>query len=229
MPLLKTPAIVLRSRKWGDADRIVTFYTLRVGKVRGVGRGARRLKSRFGSVLEPFVHCDLNLFEKPNDTLYRISQADIREPFTRLREDLGLMAGAARLANLVNAVAAEGDPSPRTFEILLEGLQALEATQEPGLTALVFQIRLLGQSGYRPQTGQCAACGIRFPARNGPGVVRFSPSAGGVVCERCVSRVPDRCFVLSPGSVAMLERVPQMVPSALGRLKAAGQVRAELE
>jgi len=77
--MLKTPAITLKSRKWGEADRIVTFYTIRFGKLRGVARGARRMKSRFGSALEPFVHCDLNLFEKHNDPLYRITQADIRE------------------------------------------------------------------------------------------------------------------------------------------------------
>src|SRR6184192_2654194 len=76
--MLKTPAITLKSRKWGEADRIVTFYTVRFGKLRGVARGARRMKSRFGSSLEPFVHCDLNLFEKHNDPLYRITQADIR-------------------------------------------------------------------------------------------------------------------------------------------------------
>ncbi len=78
MALFKTSAIVLKSRKWGEADRIVTFYTARFGKLRGVARGARRLKSRFGSALEPFVHCDLNLFEKPNDSLYRITQVDIQ-------------------------------------------------------------------------------------------------------------------------------------------------------
>src|SRR2546425_10137882 len=78
MPLLKTPAIVLKSRKWGDADRIVTFFTLKHGKVRGVARGARRMKSRFGGTLEPFVYCDLVLYEKPGDSLYRVSQTDVR-------------------------------------------------------------------------------------------------------------------------------------------------------
>src|SRR5919204_3775176 len=56
MSLLKTPAITLKSRKWGDADRIVTFYTLKHGKLRGVARGARRMKSRFGGTLEPFLY-----------------------------------------------------------------------------------------------------------------------------------------------------------------------------
>src|SRR2546426_1009405 len=97
MPLLKTPAIVLKSRKWGDADRIVTYFTLKHGKVRGVARGARRMKSRFGGTLEPFVYCDLVLYEKPGDSLYRVSQTDVREAFHPLRSSLETIAGAARV------------------------------------------------------------------------------------------------------------------------------------
>src|SRR5256712_7967381 len=113
MPLLKTPAIVLKSRKWGDADRIVTFFTLKHGKVRGVARGARRMKSRFGGTLEPFVYCDLVLYEKPGDSLYRVSQTDVREAFHPLRSSLETIAGAARLANLAGGGARGGGAVPR--------------------------------------------------------------------------------------------------------------------
>src|SRR5207247_9632195 len=99
MPLLKTPAIVLKSRKWGDADRIVTFFTLKHGKVRGVARGARRMKSRFGGTLEPFVYCDLVLYEKPGDSLYRFSQTDVRQAFHPLPSALEPTACAAPLAH----------------------------------------------------------------------------------------------------------------------------------
>ncbi len=224
MALFKTSAIVLKSRKWGEADRIVTFYTARFGKLRGVARGARRLKSRFGSALEPFVYCDLNLFEKPNDSLYRITQVDIQEPFARLRENLGLMAGAGRLVNLVNAMTAEGDSCPKVFETLVEGLRALQAYREPALIALLFQIRLLGQTGYRPQTDHCAACGGPFDRSN-----LFSPLAGGLVCGRCAEQGSSGGVRMSPGSQALLQQVLRMNPEALPRLKATGQVRAELE
>src|SRR2546430_13324721 len=134
--MLKTPAITLKSRKWGEADRIVTFYTVRFGKLRGLARGARRMKRRFGSALEPFVHCALNLFEKHNDPLYRITQADIRETFPRLREDLAAMSGAARMVNLVAAVTAEGDPAPRIFPTLLGGRRWLQTAGGPALPPL---------------------------------------------------------------------------------------------
>jgi DNA repair protein RecO (recombination protein O) len=227
MPLVKTPAVALKSRKWGDADRIVTFYTLRFGKVRGVARGARRIKSRFGSALEPFVHCDLNLFEKAHDPLYRVTQADIRESFSPLREDLALMAGGARLANLVAAVTAEGDPGPAIFQALLVGRRSLQANADPAFVALLFQIRLLGLAGFRPQVDQCACCGKPLPVRDRP--VPFFPASGGATCESCAHRRSDRSLALSPGSLALLQHSLRWPVDALTRLKATVQMRAELE
>ncbi|MBU6435164.1 MAG: DNA repair protein RecO, partial [Nitrospirae bacterium] len=135
MPLIKTAAITLKSRKWGDADRIVTFYTKEMGKVRGVARGARRMKSRLGASLEPLTICHLNLFEKSGDSLYRISQVDLVEPFMRFREDLTLMTAAARMVNVVGAVTPDGDPDPQLFGTLEQGLRALVTSQDPELTA----------------------------------------------------------------------------------------------
>jgi DNA repair protein RecO (recombination protein O) len=224
MPLLKTPAIVLRSRKWGEADRIVTFFTLRFGKLRGVARGARRLKNRFGSALEPFVHGELNLFEKRGDSLYRVTGADIRDSFAALREDLARMSAAARMTNLVASVTGEGDAHPGIFDTLLGGLRALR-TGDPALTALLFQIKLLGETGFRPQTDHCAACG------NGHGRMsrQFSPLAGGLVCTSCARRDRDCCLPLSAGSLAFLRQALRWETASVARLKAAGQVRAELE
>lgn len=229
MALLKTPAITLRSRKWGEADRIVTFYTLRYGKVRGVARGARRVKSRFGSALEPFVSSDLNLFEKPHDSLYRVTQADIRESFSDLREDLTLMSGGARLVNLVTAITAEGDPCPLIFETLLSGLRALQGGGDTLLMTVLLQIRLLGQTGFRPQMDHCAGCGTIFDKKRDHSPLWFCPHSGGLVCRPCSHRYSGRCLPLSPGSRALLQHALQWMPSVLTRLKAVGQVRTELE
>lgn len=225
MPLVKTAAIVLHSRKWGDADRIVTCYTLRLGKLRGVARGARRLKSRLGGMIEPFTLCQLDLFEKRGDSLYRISQVALDEPFAKLRSDLALMTAAGRMVNLVSAVMAEGDAEPRVFEMLESGLRTLMESRDAAWTTVLFQIRLLGLTGFRPQTEQCATCG----QANRAALPHFSPLAGGMVCERCASRQPFRCRALSRGSVAFLQQALHMQPALLSRLHAAGQVRAEVE
>lgn len=225
MPLLKTPAITLKSRKWGDADRIVTFYARDLGKIRAVARGARRPKSRLGAALEPLTLCDLNLFEKSGDTLYRVSQVDLIEPFVRFREDLTLMAAAARMANVVGAVTPDGDPDPHLFETLEQGLRSLVTSDDPAFTALLFQIRLLGLTGFRPQTDHCSACGrtrvIREP--------QFSPVSGGLVCMACAARQRVPCLPLSRGSLSFLQQALRLAPAMVTRLKAAGQVRCEVE
>ncbi len=225
MPLVKTRAIVLHSRKWGDADRIVTLFTTQFGKARGVARGARKLKSRLGGMIEPFTLCHLDLFEKPGDSLYRISQVAIEEPFAKFREDLALMAAAGRMVNLVGAVMAEGDAEPHVFEVLETGLRSLLDSRDAAWTTLLFQIRLLGLTGFRPQADHCAACGGTSRAP----LPQFSPLAGGLVCDRCASRQPFRCTALSRGSVAFLQQALHMQPALVNRLSATGQVRAEVE
>jgi DNA repair protein RecO (recombination protein O) len=225
MPLVKATAIVLKSRKWGEADRIVTFYTKELGKIRGIGRGARRLKSRFGAALEPFTLCHLNLFEKPGDSLFRISHVDLVTSGQSLREDLDRMAAAARMVNVVAAVTPDGDPDQVLFDTLAQGLVSMSHSEDPSFTALLFQIRLLGLTGFRPQTDHCAACGKTRLV----GEPQFSPLAGGLVCPTCASRQRARCVALSRGSLSFLQQAIRLSPAVVTRLRATGQVRHEIE
>jgi len=225
MPLVKATAIILRSRKWGEADRIVTCYAKNLGKIRGIARGARRQKSRFGAALEPFTVCRLDLFEKTGDTLFRISHVDVISSFHSLREDLDLMAAAARMVNVVSAVTPDGDPDPVLFETLQQGLASLCQSEDPACTALLVQIRLLGLTGFRPQTDHCAACGKTRMA----GAPQFSPLAGGLVCMPCASRQRTCCVSLSQGSLAFLQQAARLAPQLLMRLRAVGRVRDEVE
>jgi DNA repair protein RecO (recombination protein O) len=225
MPLVKTTAIILRSRKWGDADRIVTFYSKSLGKIRGVARGARRQKSRFGAALEPFSVCRLNLFEKVGDSLFRISHVDLVRSSQVLREDLNLMDSAARMVNVVAAITPDGDPDPLLFDTLEQGLASLHESEDPAFTALLFQIRLLGLTGFRPQTDHCAACGKAHVV----GEPQFSPIAGGLVCLTCAVHQQGRCVPLSRGSISFLQQAIRLAPDVVTRLRATGQVRNEVE
>lgn len=224
MALFKTPAIVLKSRKWGEADRIVTFFTLKLGKICGVARGARRMKSRFGSALEPFVYCDLVLFEKHGDPLYRISQADIRHSFLALRDSLETIAGAARLANLAAAVTADGDAVPRVFRALLEGFRAITHGADPGLAAALYELEVLRFTGYLPRLDHCNIC----QSRENGGAWFFSPRAGGTVCLACVRREHARCPAVSPACLAFFRQALRMDPAMLSRLKPSPAIRNEL-
>ena len=225
MALVTTNAIVLKSMRWGEADRILTFFSLRLGKVRGIARGARRMKSRFGGMLELFSSVNLTLFDKRNDGLASVSQVDSLESFISLRENLDHIWAASCMVALVDGVTADRDPSPTIFHTLLEGLRSLVRTDDPGLLTLIFQIHVLGQSGFQPQIDQCASCGRDVAAQSS----RFSPSAGGRLCGPCDRGSWDYCLPMSQGSTAFL-RQARRIPFALAaRLKATGQVRREVE
>lgn len=225
MPLVKATAIVLRSRKWGDADRIVTFYSKERGKIRGVARGARRPKSRFGAALEPFSLCRLNLFEKSGDSLFRISHVDLVRSSQKLLESLVLIDSAARMVNVVGAITPDGDPDPLLFDTLEQGLTSLQENEDPTFMALLFQIRLLGMTGFRPQTDHCASCGKTQCV----GAPQFSPVAGGLVCISCAAHQRVRCVSLSRGSLSFLQQAIRLDPAVVTRLRASGQVRGEVE
>lgn len=224
MSLLKTQAVILRSHRWGDADRIVTFFSLQFGKIRGVARGARRLKSRYSGVLEPFGVVDLTLFQRTSDSLGMISQIDLVSSFKAIREDLGVMTAAARMVRIVESITADRDPNHQMYWALVQSLEMLEPDADLPLTALLFQIHVLGHTGFKPQIEQCTECGK--PIVEDP--LWFSPRLGGIVCTGCGRNGIGRIIPLSKGSAAFMEQARRLPLSCLPRLRAAGKVRIEV-
>lgn len=226
MPLFKTRAIILRSHRWGDADRIVTFFSHDLGKIRGAARGARRMKTRFGGVLEPFGIVDVTLFQKSPDALGQISQIDLVKTFKAVREDLSVMAAAARMVRMVEMITADRDPNPEIYAALVYGLETLLPDRDLALTTLLFQIHVLGNTGFRPQTDHCTECGNSAPPHTPQW---FSPRLGGMVCDQCGQRGVGRVLAISKGSLAFIEQARRLPMARLSRLKAMGVVRIEVE
>ena len=226
MPLLRTRAVIIRSQRWGDADRIVTFYSPDLGKIRGAARGARRMKTRFGGVLEPFGIVDLTLFQKTPDALGQISQVDLIKSFKAVREDLGVMAAAAKMVRMVEMITADRDPNPEMYAALVYGLETLVPDRDLALTTLLFQIHVLGYTGFRPQIDRCTECGNIAPPHTPQW---FSPRLGGMVCNGCGQRGVGRVLSISKGSLAFIEQARRLPTASLSRLKAIGTVRIEVE
>ncbi len=135
------------------------------------------------------------------------------------------MTAAARMVNVVAAVTSDGDPDPLLFDTLGHGLISLQGSGDSACTALLFQIRLLGLIGFRPQTDHCVDCGKTHLV----GVPQFSPVGGGLVCQTCAMRQRVRCVALSRGSLSFLQQAMRLTPTLVTRLRAAGQVRSEVE
>jgi len=180
----KTEAVVLRSLRFGEADRVLHLYTLERGRVGAVAKGIRRTKSRFGGRLEPLSHVELMLHQGSGE-LGTVTGASLVRAHRGAREEpYRLSAGLVGLEAMLR-LFTEQERNPRAFEALTRFLDVLDDAQvretEPGLDPLVlsFQLKLLWLSGYLPHLTSCAECGAEGP------LVGYSPRAGGAVCESC--------------------------------------------
>ena len=194
MPLYRDQAIVLRTQKLGEADRIVTLLARRSGRVRAVAKGVRRTKSRFGARLEPFTHVDVLIH--PGRSLDVITQAEVIRPYGEpLTGDYPrYTAGVAMLETAERFTPVEKEPALRQFLLLVGGLRALgEGAHDPRLVLDAFLLRSLAVAGYAPALAQCALCGAADLAAgeaggaggNGGGSRAFAIAAGGLTCRSC--------------------------------------------
>ncbi len=224
MSLLSTPAIVLGSIKLGEADKLVTFFTAKRGKLKGVAKGARRMKSRFGASLEPLTHCNLVVFEKPGDKLARIDQSDIVHSFQKLRENWGEIQLGSHMVHLVQRMTPEAEPNPSIYRLLLEGLTFLENGADRQLSAILFVIRLVAYSGYQPRWDQCLKCRTLLTQPK----IYFSSGQGGTVCPKCAEGM-ERLASISQGTLAFLRASQKMDYTVAHRLKPSPAMRLEIQ
>lgn len=177
---LRTEAIVLRSIRYGEADRILHLYTPAHGRVSAIAKGARRARSRFGARLEPFFHVGLILHEGRSE-LYTVTSVDTVAAHARLRDHAGTLDAAARACDAVARLFETSEPHPQVFILLAKQLALLSSDEAHARPAngLAFRLKLLLAAGILPQLGSCAACGEAEHLRG------FSAAAGGVVCGGC--------------------------------------------
>lgn len=204
MGLGRSTAVVLGRSSLGESDRIVTFFSRGFGKVRGVARSARRLRSRFGSALEPFTLGDLVFFDTGRSDLVRIDHFDIVRPFDRLREDLGRLGGAAWIVECVGRLTAERDANPALFGLLVRALRSVEAGIPSSRVTVAFGLRFVDALGHRLRVEACVGCGR--PAAALPPVVSIDVDAGGVLCAACGGGRRGAVRVAA-GTVAALKRL----------------------
>jgi DNA repair protein RecO (recombination protein O) len=183
VPLYRDEAIVLRTHKLGEADRIITLLTRTHGQVRAVAKGVRRTTSRFGSRLEPFTHVDLQLAE--GRSLDIITQAETLTPFSaEIGHDYDrYTSGTVMLETAERFVSEEKQPSLQQFLLLVGGLRAMASGERrPSQVLDSYLLRSLAVAGYAPSFEHCARCGDEGPHR------WFNPSMGGMLCVTC--RIP---------------------------------------
>ena len=198
----KTEAVVLRSLRFGEADRILHLYTRERGRTSAIAKGIRKTKSRVGARLEPLSHAQLQLHEGSGE-LHTVTGVDLIRAHSATREQPYRLAVGQIGAEAMLRLFAEPEANPRAFEAVTRFLDVLDAAEPADtsptldLLALSFQLKLLWLSGYLPHVNACVECGRRDD------LVGFSPRAGGAVC-----RVHVRgSFTVSPEGLAGIERL----------------------
>jgi DNA repair protein RecO (recombination protein O) len=187
---VKTEGVVLRSIRFGEADRILHLYTAGRGRVNAIAKGSRRPKSRFGGRLEPFFRLELMLYEGRGELL-TVTGAETLDGYPALRSDGPAIDAAARACDAVLRLLDAAEPNRPAYNLLCRYLSLLDRGAAPApageigppaagtAAGLAFRIKLALAAGFSPELGSCARCGERSE------IAAFSGAAGGVVCAAC--------------------------------------------
>jgi len=209
MPLHRTEAIVLRGYRVGEADKVVVFLTRDHGKIRGLARGARRLRSRFGGSLEMGSEVELTYFEKEGAELARIDRCDIIRSSFSCSGDPLLASTLGYFAELTDAFAQEREPNEKLYRLVRAALGALVELGGEGRekTSRYFEAWLLRLCGYYPRGEVCASCGRELKSRG----AFYRLEDRELRCAACASvGIP-----LSAATLAYLNQVWQRGPGEL--------------
>lgn len=219
---MKTEAVVLRSIRYGDADRILHLYSRSHGRLGAIAKGARKPRSRFGGRLEPFFRLDMVLHEGRGD-LHTVTAVSTVDGYPRLRGDGAAIGAAARACDAVLRLLDAAEPNRPAYNLLCRYLGLLDGPERgahAGLaTALSFRLKLALAAGFVPELSSCARCG------ESEHLSGFSGAAGGVVCVSCEAG----SFPLSAAAhefmiaalARSLEEAPEAEPAVLRQVERA--------
>jgi DNA repair protein RecO (recombination protein O) len=182
MPLHESEAIVLQGYPLGEADRLISFLSRNMGRMRGVAAGARRTKSRFGSTLERLSHIRIWFFEKETRELVRITQCEMIESFLGAFGDYASSIALAIFSEVTETVLPDREASDANFRLLLLAAQSVKRTGRPELPLAYFSLWTVKLGGWLPPLDACARCGRKLDATE---AAYFSPSAAAITCAKC--------------------------------------------
>lgn len=199
VPTYRDQAIVLRTHKLAEADRIITVLARERGKIRVVAKGVRRTKSKFGARLEPGMIVDLQCYEGRN--LDTVTQAETLQPYgEQIARDYRAYTMLATVLETADRLAEERLPMVQQYHLLAGALAALAArVHDPGLVLDAYLLRALAIAGWAPSFHDCARCGDPGPQ------LAFNLASGGAVCPTC----------RPPGSAAPARATMQLLAALL--------------
>jgi DNA repair protein RecO (recombination protein O) len=237
--LVKTDAIVLKTMKYRDTSRIVTFYSKEFGKLKGIAKGARSAKNKFGASLDPLTCSHVVLYKKEQRELHLLSQCDLIQPFNRLRTDFDRMSVGFSIIELLNQIVHEEECNEPLYQLLLEMLTALNESEKNYFHFIqAFRLRFSMLYGFAPNFETCVECGKAVEAENGEKQFVFQIERGAVFCANCATPQGtsaqgfasyDKNAVISVQGLQILRRLATAPISSLSNLMYAEYIGNEVD
>ena len=194
MPLRETEAIVLRTYRLAEADKIASLFTRQMGRLRAVAAGARRTKSRYGAALEPLSHVRAFIYERENRDLLRMNSAELIESFFDMQKDYRVQLAAQYLAEVGERMIPEREPNDRVFRLFLAVLRSLKHSGEVTRPLLYFDYWLVRLAGFLPDFDLCQYCGRTLGETGG----FHLPGSEGLICDHCRTGVTGQRVYIAP-------------------------------
>jgi DNA repair protein RecO (recombination protein O) len=182
MPTHESEAIVLQTYPLGEADRLVSFLSRSMGRVRGVASGARRTKSKFGSTLERLSHVHIWFYQRENRELVRINQCELVESFLDAFRDYSSGVALSIFSEVTETVLPDHEPADANFRLLLLTAQTIKKTGKSELPLAYFALWTVRLGGWLPPLDTCARCGRALDPKE---AAYFSSSASAIACRKC--------------------------------------------
>ena len=222
MGVYHADALVIRSREYGESDRLLTLFSREHGKIQAVAKGVRKPKSRQRAGAQLFTYADYLLYK--GKTLDTVNQVSSKECFPHLWMDLEKSLAATAMAELLDLATIPGQSYPELFTLTFSSFFLLEQF-EPALVQSAYTLKLLAHLGYRPRFVECAECGKKVQGER----LLFSPEAGGVVCRECQTQTqgqnpnPSQATIVGRwvrgGSLALMRQLLQGDFNKLDRIR----------
>ncbi len=181
MPVVETEAVVLRTHRLGETDKIASLLTRSLGRCRVAASGAQRTRSRFGSALEPLSYIRAWVFERENRDLQRLNSAEVIESFFSIQRDYRIQVATQYLAEVTESFLPEREVNERAFRLLLAVLRALKSSGEVTRPLLYFNYWMLRLGGFLPHLNQCGRCGTSL----GEAGAFYGQGSDGLYCAEC--------------------------------------------
>jgi DNA repair protein RecO (recombination protein O) len=198
-----TDALVLRYRSLNEADRIITFYTLDMGRITAIAKGIRRPTSKFGGTLEPLNSVRVSIARTSSIDI--IQECVVSDAFIHIKEDLTKIAESIYIAELVDAFSEDWEPNKKLYSLLEDTLKVIDNYFFSPLIIRLFEMRLLSYTGFLPEFRECLYC--REPLN--PGKYLFDIEFGGVACLDCVNNTKNNGILISEDAMKLLRWLQQ--------------------